>query len=150
MTFVFAASSAINSCSSKDSPVTVNKRIYVNSIYDFHQVSDSSNKLIFTRYDLGADSNLLQDLRKAIWKDTITDLGKVEKFKDLFDSVKNGGYCCCMKTHYTVSLYKDNTKLGLFYIDTTDIKDKIVLFGQSYQTSYIIKLKDLQAIILDK
>ncbi len=55
-----------------------------------------------------------------------------------------------MKTHYTVSFYKDDTELGLYFIDTTDMKDKVVLFGESFKTSYIIELNDLQAVILDK
>ena len=150
LTFAFFASLTLNSCSSKDNSVVENKPIYVKPKDKFHQTCDSSNKLIFTRYDIGPDSHLLQDLDKTIWKNTITDLAKVEKFRNLFDSVKNGGYCCCMRTHYTVSFYKDNIELGLYYIDTTDIKDKIVLFGQSFQTSYIIKLKDLNSILLDK
>ena len=146
----FSTSVTINSCNSKDTSIADTKPVYINSKDKFHQTCDSSNKLIFTCYDLGVDSHLLEDLHKAIWKDTIKDLTKVKEFKNLFDSVKDGGYCCCMKTHYTISFYKDNTQLGLYYIDTTDIKDKIILFGQSYQTSYIIKLKDLNAIILDK
>lgn len=142
----FTAALTINSCGTKDTSISETKPRYINVPDKFHQICDSSNKLVFKRYDLGSDSNALQRLENVVWEDTITDSEKVEKFKNLFAPVKNGGYCCCMKTHYTVTLYKDNTELGLYYIDTTDIKDKIVLFGQSYNISYIIKLKDLNSI----
>jgi hypothetical protein len=102
------------------------------------------------RYDLGADSNVVRNLYNVVWTNTIIDPERIEKFNYAFSSVKDRGYCCCMKTHYTVTFYKNNSELELYYIDTTEIKDKIVLFGGSYQTSYIIRLKDLQTIILDK
>jgi hypothetical protein len=114
------------------------------------QICSTSNKLVFKRYDLSADSSLLQDLNSVVWQTTITDLDKIKKFNDLFVSVKNSGYCCCMKTHYTVTFYEDTTTLGLYYIDTTNVNDKIVLFGQSYQTSYMFKLSELHSIVLDE
>jgi hypothetical protein len=140
----------MSACGSHTESVTENKPVTKNDKDEFHQILDSSNKLVFKRYDLSADSNLLQDLDKVLWQDTINAQDKIKKFNKLFSFVENGGYCCCMKTHYTVSFFNDKDSLGTYYIDTADIKDKIVLFGQSYQTSYIIKLKDLHAIILDK
>lgn len=140
----------ITSCKPKGATYRETTPINVNSKDNFHQICDSSNKLVFKLYDLGSDSNQIQNLDSVVWENIITDQEKIKRFNNLFAQVKNGGYCCCIKAHYTVSFYKDNKELGLYYIDTTDIKDKIILFGQSYQSSYIIKLKDLNEILLGK
>ncbi|SKC84394.1 hypothetical protein [Ohtaekwangia koreensis] len=117
---------------------------------EFHQTCENSDRLIVKRYDLGTDSSVVRNLHDVVWTNTITDSKRIGKINHLFSSVKDGGYCCCMKTHYTMTFYKNNTELGVYSVDTTEIKDKIVLYGKSYQTSYIVELKDLHAIISDK
>lgn len=140
---------SISSCGSKDKSNKNSSKIS-NTSDEFHQISFKSNKLLFKRYDLGADSNRIEDLNNVVWNGLITSPVKLAKFNALFSKAKNTGYYCCPKTHYTIAFYKDSTQLGLYSVDTSDYKDKVILFGQSFQTTYVINLKDFQSIILNK
>jgi hypothetical protein len=138
-----------SSCDVKDGS-TKNGRNISKYNDEFHQMRSESNKLLIKRYDLGPDSNRIADLNNVVWKGLFTNAAKLEKFNTLFSEVKNTGYLCCPKTHYTIAFYKENTQLGLYSVDTTEYKDNVILFGPSFQTTYVIKLKDFQSIIHDK
>lgn len=136
----------VNSCHSHDDANKTSQSETITIKNDeFKQVRDSSNALVIKRYDLGSDSSLGQDLSKVIWQDTIKDLNRLQAFGDLFNSVENSGYCCCAKTHYTLTFYSNRKELATYYVDTADIKNEATVFTNAYQNSYIIPLKSFNS-----
>ncbi|MEO6177681.1 MAG: hypothetical protein ABIP27_21175 [Flavobacterium circumlabens] len=81
-----------------------------------------------------------QDTTKLVRMDRIVDVKKIKEFDSLFDSTRNGGYCCCPQTHYIIDLFKQKKRLKRFNVDTLRVKDKAFIFDVSYQTSYTIPL----------
>lgn len=148
---IILISLTINSCDYNDqtNDTTQNKAPIV-KVDEFEQIRNSSNIFVIKLYDLGSDPSLTQDLSRGIWQDSITDIKRIAAFDSLFQSVKNGGYCCCAKTHYTLKFYKDTNELDTYYIDTTDVKDKVTVFTSAYQNSYIISLKEFNSFIRKK
>ncbi len=142
----------LSSCNSTDieTDKTSNHKKIDNKKDEFKELFNNTNCIVFKLYDLSAESNLLQDLTKVIWTDSIKDLKAIKTFNNLFKSVENGGYYCCPKTHYTISFYKDNIKIKTYYVDTADIKNEVTVFGPSNQASYIITLKDFNSFIRRK
>ena len=138
----------INSCDSNDDANIISQSSpLIKKVDEFKQIRDSSNILVIKLYDLGSDSSLGQDLSNGIWQDSINDTKRIEDFGNLFKFVKNGGYCCCAKTHYTLKFYKNRNELDTYYVDTTDVLDKVTVFTSAYQNSYIISLKDFNSFI---
>jgi hypothetical protein len=117
---------------------------------NFKQICDSSNILVLKLYKHDADSSYDKESPKLIWQDSILDEIKLNKFRALFKSAENEGYCCCARDHYTVTLYRNNKKLDMYQIDTSEIKDNITLFSNGYQASYVISLKDFNSFVRGK
>ncbi|MRX39585.1 hypothetical protein GJU43_09880 [Flavobacterium sp. LC2016-23] len=81
-----------------------------------------------------------QDTTKLVRMDRIVDVKKIKEFDSLFDSTRNGGYCCCPQTHYIIDLFKQRKRLKRFNVDTLRVKNQAFIFDVSYQTSYTIPL----------
>ncbi len=115
----------------------------------FNEVRDSCEMFIIKLYKLD-NPEVLQDMTKVIWKDEIISSKKKLAFDILFDSVKNGGYCCCPKTNFTITFYKKGKELKTYNVDTISNKDKTLFFDKSYQTSYLIPLKKWKEFLKEK
>jgi putative membrane protein len=113
---------------------------------DFNKIRNNSDRIIIQQYKLNKP-NVLENLSNIIWKKTITNENEILEFNSLFDTVKNGGYCCCYKTNYTVTFYKKKQELQTYNIDNVSIKDKILLFDRSNQSSYEIKIKEWESYL---
>lgn len=107
----------------------------------FKQIRDSADKFIIKRYQLDRP-DIAQDLSKVIWKDSIKNTERINAFNALFDSIQDGGYCCCSKTNYTISFYKKEKALQTYNVDIESHKDTALFFDDSFQTSYKILLKE--------
>ncbi|MEN9907853.1 MAG: hypothetical protein RLZZ540_994 [Bacteroidota bacterium] len=84
----------------------------------------------------------MEDTTNVLTRKNLVTSDKLKTFNNLFDSLKNAGYCCCPKTHYTMKLFNKNKMLKRYNIDTIQLKGKALIFDTSFQTSYIIPLKD--------
>lgn len=118
-------------------------------IEHFNEVRNSCEMFIIKLYKL-ENSEVLEDTTKVIWKDEIISSKKRLAFDILLDSVKNGGYCCCPKTNFTISFYKKGKELKTYNVDTISNKDKALFFDKSYQTSYLISLKKWKEFLKEK
>jgi len=126
------------------------KTIYKNKpIDDFNKIRYSSEMFIIKLYKLD-NPEVLEDTTKVIWKDEIISSKKRLAFNILLDSVKNGGYCCCPKTNFTISFYKKGKELKKYNVDTISNKDKALFFDKSYQSSYLIPLKKWKEFLKEK
>ncbi len=115
----------------------------------FNEVRNSCEMFIIKLYKLD-NPEVLEDTTKVIWKDEIISSKKRLAFDILLDSVKNGGYCCCPKTNFTISFYKKGKELKTYNVDTISNKDKALFFDKSYQTSYLISLKKWKEFLKEK
>jgi hypothetical protein len=116
---------------------------------DWIEMRTKSDKLVFKRYFLDPNSNLHRDLNKMTWMDSTVDAQKISEFNLLLDDVPNQGYCCCPVSNYSISFYKDQKEIGVYFIDTISTVAKAMFFDDDYQTSYSIDLEDWNAFISD-
>lgn len=107
---------------------------------NFKKTRSYTDKIIIKHYKLDKPA-VLENLSNIVWQNTIKDKNEIFEFNSLFDNVKNGGYCCCYKTNYTVTFYKNNQELQTYNVDNISFKNKILFFDKSYQTSYEIPFK---------
>ena len=142
----------LNSCGSNNTDTNNTHKTNKLSIPkdNFKQICDSSNILVLKLYRHDSDSTYDRESPELIWQDSILADFKINKFRTLFKSVENGGYCCCARDHYTVTLYRNNKELDMYQIDTSEIKDNITLFSNGYQASYVIPLKDFNSFVRGK
>lgn len=110
------------------------------AIENFTEIRSFTDKIIIKYYKLDKP-NILENLSNIVWQNSIKNQNEIFDFNSLFNNVKNGGYCCCYKTNYTVTFYKKNQELQTYNIDNVSFKNKILFFDKSYQTSYEIPIK---------
>lgn len=64
---------------------------------------------------------------------------QIESFKKLFENSKYTDYCCCPETNLAINFYKGSKEIETYFVDTIEFKDKVRVFEQSYQYSFIIE-----------
>ena len=64
---------------------------------------------------------------------------QIEKFKKLFNNAERTAYCPDSKSNFMIAFYYNQTKIDYYYADTMKIKDKVIVFQKSYQSSQIIE-----------
>ncbi|QSB26584.1 hypothetical protein D0809_00450 [Flavobacterium circumlabens] len=144
-----------SSCNKKDEVVkpkkehNTNKRDLVLHYHEnyFKKLRKEMDKIEISLYKIKDTDS--QDTTKLVRIDRILDVKKIKEFDSLFDSTRNGGYCCCPQTHYIIDLFKQKKRLKRFNVDTLRVKDKAFIFDTSYQTSYIIPLNVWNNFISD-
>ncbi len=104
-----------------------------------------TNRIEICSYKLSG--NTMSDTTSVLKRKNLVNSEKLKAFNTLFDTLKVGGYCCCPKTHYTMKLFDKSKMLKRYNVDTIEVKDKVLIFDTSYQTSYIITLKDWRNLI---
>lgn len=104
-----------------------------------------TNRIEICSYSLSGNTS--EDTTSVFEQKNIIMKEKLKAFNILFDTLKVGGYYCCPKTHYTMKLFDKNKMLKRFNVDTFEMKNKALIFDTSYQTSYIISLKDWRNLI---
>jgi len=117
---------------------------------DFHEnflknLRSKTNRVEICSYRLR--NGILEDTTSILETKNLASSGKLKSFNILFDTLKNNGYCCCPKTHYTMRLFNENKMLKRYNIDTIQLKGKVIIFDTSFQTSYIFPLKDWNNLI---
>ena len=108
-------------------------------IDQFKQIRNNADKFVIKHYKLDKP-DVLQNLSNVVWIDSIKSQNKIIAFNNLFDSIKNGGYCCCAKTNYSISFYKQDKEIQTYNVDIESEKNNVLFFDNSYQTSYRIPI----------
>ncbi len=117
----------------------------------FKNIRSNSDKLFFCLYDVYEDcTSVVWDPKKILWKDSTTNVDKITKFDNLFENIKDNGYCFPGSRHYSIAFYKNKVEIDQYFVDTSNIKGKAMFFDGGYQTSYYIDLKDWNSIIRNK
>lgn len=137
----------LSSCDKKENiPVKENTQQNIQKIrLDYHKFFLKKLRLKTTRVEICSyklSGNTREDTTSVLIVRSLVASEKLKNFNALFDSLKNRGYCCCPKTHYTMRLFNKNKMLKRYNVDTIEVKGKALIYDTSYQTSYIITLKD--------
>jgi hypothetical protein len=131
----------LSSCNKKENPPENIQKISIDYHKNFlKKLRLKTNRVEICSYKL--KGNTLEDTTSVLTMNNLVTSEKLKNFNTLFDSLKNGGYCCCSKTHYTLKLFNKNKMLKRYNVDTIEVKGKALIYDTSYQTSYIIALKD--------
>lgn len=96
--------------------------------------------MVIKKFYLDPKTNVLRMFSNEIWKDSIDNAAKINQFRQLFTDSIDGGYCCCPFGHFSITFYKDTVKMGQYYVDTLDIKNKALFYDNDYQTSFHVDL----------
>lgn len=142
----------LNSCNKKENiplkEITSNKIEENNSNYHknfLKKLRLKTNRIEICSYSLSGNTS--EDTTSVLKQKNIIMKEKLNAFNILFDTLKVGGYYCCPKTHFTIKLFDKNKMLKRYNVDTFEMKNKALIFDTSYQTSYIITLKDWRNLI---
>ncbi|MCF6129097.1 hypothetical protein L1S35_05380 [Flavobacterium sp. AS60] len=145
----------LSSCNKKENIPAEKKAImeyqkHRKFISDYHtnflkKLRLKTNRIEVCSYKLSGKTT--QDTTKVLTTTNLVTLDKLKTFNTFFDSLKNHGYCCCLKTHYTMKLFNKNKMLKRYNVDTIQRKGKALIFDTDYQTSYVITLKDWHNLI---
>ena len=63
---------------------------------------------------------------------------QIQNFKDLFKNSIKTSYCCCPQANYKIVFYR-NREIIDYYFANTEIKDSVIVFQKSYQSSQKIE-----------
>ena len=136
------------SCNRKDETVKHPKKIKhltEKEILDYHENYFKELRKKIDRIEISLykiNERVSEDTTKLIKEYIIVNKTKIKEFDLLFQSTKNHGYHCCPKTHYKLDLYNQKSKLKRYNVDTTEVKEKVLIFDSSYQTTYLISKND--------
>ncbi len=103
----------------------------------FSEVRKNSDKIVIKFYQI-KNPDTVEDLKNVVWRKSIIDNKKLIEFDSFFKNIKNGGYCCCPRTNYTITFYKNNSEIKTYNVDIENSEDKVLFFDRSYQSSYYI------------
>lgn|GEM_PF-6427589 len=141
--------SILSSCNKKESttiPVKENTQIDVFKLKSenhkrfLKKIRLRTNRIEVCSYKL--TGKRFEDTTKVIRRINLVTPEKLKTFNTWFDTLRVGGYCCCPKTHYTIKLFDKNKMLRIYNVDTTEIEGNAFIYDRSYQTNYIISLKN--------
>lgn len=146
--------SILNSCDKKENikiPVKENTQVDVDKLRAenhkrfLKKIRLKTNRLEICSYKLTGER--MEDTTSVIRRINLVTSEKLNTFNNWFDTLKVGGYCCCPKTHYTMKLFDNNEILRIYKVDTTEIEGKAFIYDLSYQTNYIVNLKEWNNLI---
>ena len=64
---------------------------------------------------------------------------QIERFDKIFENSEKTQYCCCPKTNYSITFLKEKKVIDIYFVDTIEFKNKVRLFENNWQYSYIIE-----------
>ena len=142
----------LGSCNKKEkNPIKENTKNNVEKIHsDYHKnflkkLRLKTNRIEIFSYKLRV--NDMEDTTSVLKRKILITSDKLKVFNTIFDTLKVGGYCCCPKTHYTMKLFDKKKMLKRYNVDTIEVKGKALIYDTSYQTSYILTIKDWNNLI---
>jgi hypothetical protein len=123
---------SLQSCNEK-------KQGFINQL-SFDKLLSESDQIVIKLYDSTEVKQQSRGVESWNPKKTYNVAGKeIVDFKNILENSENTEYCCCPISSYSVSYYKNNKELEIFYADTLEFKDRVRIYEGSYQYSYIIE-----------
>lgn len=116
---------------------------------NFNSIMSNSDRITIKLYDSTETEIVFNEMEssKPLKTFNITDENSISRFRDLFDNAKQTEYCCCPKVNYSISFFKAKRELGIYYVDTIEYQNKVRIFEQSYQYSFLINKKDWKSYL---
>jgi hypothetical protein len=108
------------------------------------------NILVIKKFYISPKTNVSRPSSNEIWHDSISTVAKINQFRQLFTDSIDGGYSCCPDGHFSISFYKDKNKLGQYFIDTSNLNDKVLFYDIDFQTSYFVELTKWNEFLQNK
>lgn len=65
-----------------------------------------------------------------------------KKLNELLAKSKKTGYCCCPNRNLSINFYNKTREFDTKLVDTTEYKDKVIIFDEGYQSSNIVSKTD--------
>jgi hypothetical protein len=77
------------------------------------------------------------------------DLKEIENFEKLFENSEYTGYCCCPDTDFAIDFYRESQKIETYFADTIKYVDKVQVFEESFQFSFLIDKKKWKSYLME-
>ena len=99
-----------------------------------------SDKIVIRLHDSTEVKQQSRGVEYLKSKKTYNVYGKqIVDFKNTLEKAERTGYCCCPISTYSISYFKKNKEIDVFYVDTLEFKDTVRIYQKSYQYSYLIE-----------
>ncbi len=112
-------------------------------IYDDVQ-NYECNRIIISYYDnttpINPSYKHYGPFSTAVIYETTSNL-VIDGFEQMTSEAEKTGYCCCPEYNYTISFYDGTKDFKKYYVDTLEFENKVRIFEQNYQYSFIIEKK---------
>jgi hypothetical protein len=79
----------------------------------------------------------------------VDDLKEIENFEKLFENSEYTGYCCCPDTDFAIDFYRESQKIETYFADTIKYVDKVQVFEESFQFSFLIDKKKWKSYLME-
>jgi hypothetical protein len=108
--------------------------------YDHNYALTTSTKIVIESDipDIYANEDTIVQ-NKEIY--TASSKEQLENFRKLFIDSERTGYCCCPTRSYTISFYYHRNNFEYYEVDTIEFKDKVRIFENTFQYSYLVEKK---------
>jgi len=117
---------------------------YIDTIWDnfsFNSTLSNSTQIVIKAYDSTATYRRSSNIESfnPIKEFKTNNRQQIKDFESVFKNAEKTGYCCCPTSSYSIHFLNQKEQLGLFYVNTLQIKDKVRIYEGSFQYSYIIE-----------
>lgn len=62
----------------------------------------------------------------------------IREYEEMTATSEKTGYCCCPHFNFVISFYSGDDEYNKSHVDTVEFKDRVRIFQQFYQTSFIV------------
>ncbi|TPG41690.1 hypothetical protein [Flavobacterium pectinovorum] len=108
--------------------------------FSFNRTISNSSTIIIKLYDTAVTKKRVSDVESFTPKKEFKALNRkqIEAFNEVFTNAEKTGYCCCSTAIYSIRFLNQKEELDLFYVDTLEFKDKVRIYEDGFQYSYIV------------
>lgn len=108
--------------------------------FSFNRTISNSTTIIIKLYDTTVTKKRISDVESFTPKKEFKALNRkqIEAFSEVFINAQKTGYCCCSTAIYSIHFLNQKEELDLFYVDTLEFKDKVRIYEDGFQYSYIV------------
>ncbi|RTY85907.1 hypothetical protein [Flavobacterium sp. GT3R68] len=120
--------------------LSCNKSQQIANDFELNQIVTKSNKIIIKTKKSNETEGTRNDSSFESYNTLETKSD--QQIKSLGGTLRQPtktDYCCCPQTNYSISFYKDDKRIGIYFVDTIEFKNKVRVFEGSYQYSMIIE-----------
>jgi hypothetical protein len=108
--------------------------------FSFNRTISNSSVIIIKLHDTAVTKKRVSDVESFTPKKEFKALNRkqIEAFNEVFTNAEKTGYCCCSTAIYSIHFLNQKEELDLFYVDTLEFKDKVRIYEDGFQYSYIV------------